>query len=141
MSAWNDKIIAEFRENNGTVERFGRRLVVMHTRGAKSGQVRLNPVMGLHEDGAWLVAATNGGQPVDPAWAHNLRAHPELELEVATEDGVETVAVHAEELPEAARAAAWGRFTTVAPGFASYEEKTDRRFPVFRLSPREPGAA
>jgi deazaflavin-dependent oxidoreductase (nitroreductase family) len=98
MSDWNDKIIAEFRENGGTVERFGRSLVVLHTLGAKSGEPRLNPVMGIPEDGAWLVAATYAGQPMDPAWAHNLRAHPDLDLEVPGEDGVDTFAVHAEEL-------------------------------------------
>jgi deazaflavin-dependent oxidoreductase (nitroreductase family) len=136
MSDWNDKVIAEFRENGGTVERFGRSLVVMHTRGAKSGEPRLNPVMGIAEDGAWLVAATYAGQPVDPAWAHNLRAHPDLDVEVAGVDGVETVAVHAEELPEPARSIGWEKFKAASPGFASYEEKTDRTFPIFRLSRR-----
>ena len=137
MSDWNDKIIAEFRENNGTVERFGRSLVVLHTLGAKSGEPRLNPVMGLNEGDGWLVAATYAGEPVDPAWAHNLRAHPDLELEAATADGgAETVAVHAAELPEAERAEAWKRFLAASPGFASYEEKTDRKFPIFALSRR-----
>lgn len=137
MSDWNDKIIAEFRENGGTVQRFGRSLVVMHTLGAKSAQPRENPVMGLSDDGAWLVAATYAGQPVDPAWAHNLRAHPDIELEAANaEGGVDTIAVRAEELPEPERAASWRKFTTASPGFASYEEKTDRKFPIFRLAPR-----
>ncbi|CAN5162359.1 nitroreductase family deazaflavin-dependent oxidoreductase [soil metagenome] len=134
MSDWNDRVIAEFRENNGTVERFGRTLVIMHTVGAKSGEPRLNPVMGIADGDAWLVAATYAGQPVDPAWAHNLRAHPDLELEVATDDATETVAVHAEELPEPARSEAWNRFTAASPGFSDYEAKTDRVFPIFRLA-------
>ena len=136
MSDWNDQVIAEFRANGGTVERFGRNLVVMHTLGAKSGEERLNPVMGIPEDGAWLVAATAAGNPADPAWAHNLRAHPDLDVEVAGTDGVETVAVHAEELPEPARGVGWEKFKAASPGFASYEEKTDRVFPIFKLSPR-----
>ena len=137
MSDWNDKIIASFRENDGTVERFGRNLVIMHTLGAKSGEPRLNPVMGIPEDGSWLVAATYAGQPVDPAWAHNLRAHPDIDLEAAKlEGGVETVAVHAEELPEPARSVGWEKFKQASPGFADYETKTDRAFPVFKLSPR-----
>lgn len=137
MSDWNDMIIAEFRENGGTVQRFGRSLVIMHTIGAKSGEPRLNPVMGLPDGGAWLVVASYAGQPVDPAWAHNLRAHPDLDLEVASANGgIDTVAVHAEELPEPERTTAWSRFTAASPGFSSYEEKTDRKFPIFRLSPR-----
>ena len=136
MSDWNDKIIAEFRENGGTVQRFGRNLVIMHTLGAKSGEPRLNPVMGIPEAGAWLVAATYAGQPVDPAWAHNLRAHPDLDLEVAGAEGVDTVAVHAEELPEPDRSIGWEKFKSASPGFADYEAKTDRTFPIFKLSPR-----
>ncbi|CAN5468522.1 nitroreductase family deazaflavin-dependent oxidoreductase [soil metagenome] len=136
MSDWNDKIIAEFRENGGTVERFGRSLVVLHTLGARSGEERLNPAMGIAEDGAWLVAATSGGRSVDPGWAHNLRAHPDLDIEVAGANGVYTVAVRSEELPEPARSAGWEKFKVASPGFASYEEKTDRVFPIFKLSPR-----
>jgi len=137
MSDWNDSIIKEFRENGGTVQRFGRDLVILHTRGAKSGAERLNPVRGIPEHGAWLVAATYGGQPVDPAWAHNLRAHPELQLEAANSDGgIDTVPVLAEELPEPARTEAWSKFKAASSGFASYEQKTDRTFPIFKLSPR-----
>ena len=134
MSDWNDAILQQFRQNGGTVERFGRRLVVMHTIGAKSGQPRENPVMGIPDGSDWLVAATFAGQPVDPAWAHNLRAHPDLDVEVPLPDaGIETVSVHAVELPEPERTTQWQRFLQASPGFAEYEKKTDRPFPVFRL--------
>jgi deazaflavin-dependent oxidoreductase (nitroreductase family) len=137
MSNWNDAVLQQFRENGGTVERFGRSLVVMHTLGAKSGEPRVNPVMGIADGDGWLVAATFAGQPVDPAWAHNLRAHPDIDLEVALPgSGTETVAVRATELPEPERTAAWSRFTDASEGFRSYEAKTDRVFPVFRFSPR-----
>lgn len=137
MANWNDAVLAQFHENGGYVERFGRRLVVMHTIGAKSGQRRDSPVMGLPDGDGWLVAATFAGQPVDPAWAHNLRAHPDIDLEVALpEDGIETVAVHAAEVPEPERSELWQRFLDASPGFASYEQKTDRRFPIFRLARR-----
>ena len=135
MSDWNDQVIAEFRENHGTTTQFGRNLVVMHTVGAKTGEARLNPVRGFHEGGNWLVAASYAGEPVDPAWAHNLRAHPELDVEVAGDTGVETVAVRATELPKPERDAAWVGIVAEAPGFADYEKKTDRVIPVFRLTP------
>lgn len=137
MSDWNDKIIAEFRENGGTVDRFGRSLVIMHTVGAKSGEPRLSPVMGIPEDGSWLVAATYAGQPVDPAWAHNLRAHPDIDLEVAADGGgIEKIAVRAQEESEPSRTTDWEKFKAASPGFATYEEKTDRKFPIFRFSRR-----
>lgn len=137
MSDWNDAIIRQFRENDGNVERFGRRLVVMHTIGARSGTARENPVMGIPDGDGWIVAATFAGQPVDPAWAHNLRAHPDIDLEVALPDsGTATVAVHATELPEPERTAGWQRFLAASPAFADYATKTDRVFPIFRLSRR-----
>ena len=97
MSDWNDMIIAEFRANGGTVERFGRDLVIMHTLGAKSGEERLNPVMGIPEDGAWLVAATAAGHPSDPAWAHNLRAQ-DIGLQLHQKIIFHRAAVHLERL-------------------------------------------
>jgi deazaflavin-dependent oxidoreductase (nitroreductase family) len=137
MSNWNDAVLQQFRDNGGFVERFGRRLVVMHTRGAKSGEERLNPVMGLPDGGGWIVAGTFAGQPVHPAWVHNLRAHPDIELEVALPDeGTETVAVHAAEVPEPERSELWQRFLDASPGFAEYEKKTDRAFPIFRMTRR-----
>lgn len=137
MSDWNDAVLQQFRGNDGNVERFGRRLVVMHTIGAKSGAPRENPVMGIADGDGWIVAATFAGQPVDPAWAHNLRAHPDIDLEVALPDsGTETVAVRATELPEPERTAGWQRFLAAAPAFAEYETRTDRVFPIFRLSRR-----
>jgi deazaflavin-dependent oxidoreductase (nitroreductase family) len=137
MSNWNDAILQQFHDNGGTVERFGRSLVVMHTIGARSGEPRVNPVMGIADGDGWLVAATFAGQPVDPAWAYNLRTHPDIDLEVALPgSGTETVPVHAIELPEPERTAAWARFTDASEGFKSYEAKTDRVFPVFRFSRR-----
>ena len=137
MTNWNDAILQQFHDNAGTVERFGRRLVVLHTVGAKSGEPRVNPVMGLPDGDDWLVAATFAGQPVDPAWAHNLRARPDIDIEVPLpETGIETVAAHATELPEPERSTQWQRFVAASPGFAEYEKKTDRPFPIFRLSPR-----
>jgi deazaflavin-dependent oxidoreductase (nitroreductase family) len=140
MSDWNRGVLQQFHDNGGTVEGFGRALVVMHTRGAKSGEPRVNPVMGIVDGDGWIVAATFAGQPVDPAWAHNLRAHPDIDLEVALpETGTETVAAHATELPEPERAVAWQRFLAASPGFGEYEKKTDRRFPIFRFSRRSAG--
>jgi len=137
MSNWNDAVLQQFRDNDGFVERFGRHLVVMHTIGAKSGEQRENPVMGLPEKGGWIVAATFAGQPIDPAWAHNLRAHPDIDLEVALPDaGIERVAVHATEVSEPERTELWKRFTEASPGFAGYETKTDRKFPIFHFTKR-----
>jgi deazaflavin-dependent oxidoreductase (nitroreductase family) len=135
MADFNDQIIAEFRQNGGRVETmgFGDRLVILHTTGARSGAPRVSPLMALPTDEGWIVAASKGGAPEEPAWAHNLRAHPSISVE----SGDATVAATAVELIGADRDAAWQRFVDTAPGFGDYERRTTRTIAVFHLV-REP---
>jgi deazaflavin-dependent oxidoreductase (nitroreductase family) len=112
---------------------FGRRLVLVHNLGAKSGEERINPVANiLQPDGSRLIAASAGGADKNPAWYHNLLAHPDVTIE--TPEGTEDV--HVTDLQGAERDAAWAQFTTTSAGFRAYEEKTDRVIPVLRLTPR-----
>ena len=137
MSDWNQQIIDEFRANGGDVRTngFGKGLVLLHHRGAKTGTERVSPVAGIADgDGGWLVAASKGGAPENPAWFHNLLAHPDVEIETP-DDG--TVPVHATQLVGAERDAAWARFTARSEGFRSYEQRTTRTIPVLRLTRRE----
>lgn len=136
MSDWNTNIIEEFRENDGTVTTggFGRRLVLLHSRGARSGAQRVNPLASVREsDDAWLVAASAAGADRHPAWYHNLLAHPEVTIETP-DDGV--VDVLATDLQGVERDAGWDRFTAMSEGFRSYEARTSRTIPVVRLSRR-----
>ena len=135
MSDYNDRIITEFRENGGTVTTgHGSGLVLLHSIGAKSGVERIHPVLAIPDGDGWLIAASKGGAPENPAWFHNLLAHPDIEIETP-DDG--TVAVHAERLTGAVRDEGWARFTSL-PGssFASYEAKTSRVIPVLELQRR-----
>ncbi len=65
----------------------------MHTIGAKSGEERLAPVMGLRLDDGWLIVASKGGAPENPAWYYNLLAHPEFDVEVHVDGEIATVPV------------------------------------------------
>jgi deazaflavin-dependent oxidoreductase (nitroreductase family) len=136
MSDWNQQMITEFRENNGTAGNFGRGLVIMHTIGAKSGQERLIPVASMRNDDGWLVMASAGGRPKHPGWYHNLVAHPQFEVEVPADgDGIETATVTATELGDNEYPEAWKAFTTRMPGFLEYEKTTEgRRMPLFQLT-------
>jgi deazaflavin-dependent oxidoreductase (nitroreductase family) len=135
VSDWNEKMIAEFRENNGTAGRFGRGLVIMHTIGAKSGEERLVPVASMPTDDGWLVMASAAGSPKNPGWYYNLKKHPDFEVEVPADgDGIETVNVTAVELDDDEYPAAWSAFTARMPGFLEYEKTTQgRRMPLFEL--------
>jgi deazaflavin-dependent oxidoreductase (nitroreductase family) len=134
MPDFNQQIIDEFRANGGMVETmgFGRSLVLVHALGAKSGQERINPVANIPQpDGSRLIAASKGGAPDNPAWYHNLLAHPDVTIE--TPEGVQQV--HVTELQGEERDAAWAQFTQMSDGFRSYEAKTERVIPVLRLTP------
>lgn len=131
---YNDRIIAEFRANDGEVAHFGRDLVLVHHVGAKSGIERVSPLMGIRvDDDTWLIAASKAGAPSHPAWYHNLLAHPEVLIETADAG---TVALRARELIGAERDEAWTRFTTRSKGFADYEARTTRVIPVIALERR-----
>jgi deazaflavin-dependent oxidoreductase (nitroreductase family) len=137
MSDWNRAVIDEFRANGGTVETrgFGRRLVLLHHVGARSGRERVSPVAAIRTDhGSWLVAASKAGAPENPAWFHNLVAHPDVEIETPDHG---TVAVRARVLEGGERDAAWARFTAMSEGFRSYEQRTTRVIPVVELAPRD----
>ena len=139
MSDWNDKVIAEFRDNGGKVGGTfeGAPLLLLRTTGAKSGEPRVSPIMFLAEDDGWAVFASYAGLDVNPAWFHNLRAHPDADIEVSDgSGGVETVPVHARELPPEERAPVWEEQKRRYPGFAEYEQKTDRVIPVVLLTKR-----
>lgn len=133
---WNQQIIDEFRANGGDVSSrgFGRSLVLLHNVGAKSGVERISPVMAIRDDAdTWLVAASKAGAQENPAWYHNLRAHPDVTIETP-DDG--TVDVHAETLAGSTRDAAWARFLDRSPGFHQYEQRTSRTIPVLALRRR-----
>lgn len=142
MSEFNDKIITEFRANGGRVDSagFGTHLVLLHTIGAKTGKARVNPAMSLRDGDAWLVVGSAMGAAKDPAWAVNLRAHPDVEIEAATAGGVATVPVTATELDGEEYDRAFARFVSRSSAFAVYQRRaTERRLPVIRLSPRDTG--
>ena len=133
---WNQSIIDEFRSNDGNVTSvpFGRGLVLVHHTGAKTGKERVSPVANLHPDAdTWLIAASKAGAPENPAWYHNLLAHPVTKIETPDEGVVE---VEVSELTGAERDAAWERFKAMSPGFGEYEAKTDRVIPVLALRRR-----
>jgi deazaflavin-dependent oxidoreductase (nitroreductase family) len=134
MSDWNDRIIAEFRANQGRVggNFEGAPLLLLHSTGAKTGQERVNPVMYMAVGESFAVFASKAGAPTNPDWYHNLVAQPEARIEV----GTETLEVTARVLDDAEREPIWREQKARYPGFADYETKTDRVIPVVMLDRR-----
>ena len=134
MSGWNERVIAEFRANHGVTKGWGKSLVVMHTIGARSGEVRLAPVMGLRDgSGGWYVVASKGGAAEHPAWYHNLVAHPEFDVEAHHEGEVATVPVRAVELASPDYDDVWAQFVAKSAVFQDYADRAGRVMPIFHL--------
>ena len=133
MNDFNRKIIEEFRANGGRVGPpfEGAPMLVLHTRGAKSGEPRLNPMVYQDLGGRYAVFASYAGAPKNPAWYHNLIANPDVEIEI----GAEKKRVTARVLEGAEREPVWERQKAAMSAFAEYEAKTDRIIPVVVLEP------
>ncbi|MER7450505.1 nitroreductase family deazaflavin-dependent oxidoreductase [Nocardia beijingensis] len=132
---WNTQIIEEFRANQGKVGGpfAGRELLLLTSTGAKSGRQRTNPLAFIRDGEDIVVIASKAGAPTNPDWYHNVRAHPEVTIEIGTET-IEATATAITDGPERDRL--YAAMVEVMPGFAEYQEKTDRVIPVVKLTPR-----
>jgi deazaflavin-dependent oxidoreductase (nitroreductase family) len=134
VTDWNSQIIEEFRANGGKVGGSfkGAPLLLLHSFGARTAQERVNPIMYMAVGDGFAVFASKSGADTNPAWYHNLRAHPEASIEV----GSETIEVTARVLDAEEREPIWQEQKARYPGFAGYEAKTRRVIPVVMLTRR-----
>lgn len=120
----------------GTTMR-GMPVIVLVSRGAKSGKIRKIPLMRVEHEGQYAVVASLGGAPKHPTWYYNLVAHPHVELR----DGAVVRDYLARELEGAERETWWARSVEAYPDYADYAVKTSRLIPVFVLEPVDPEVA
>lgn len=109
----------------------GKPVVILTTRGARSGKLRKAPLMRVTHGGDYLAVASLGGSPKNPVWYHNVVADPRVELQ----DGPERMDMIARELSGAERDEWWARAVAAFGNYADYAAKTDRLIPVFLLTP------
>jgi deazaflavin-dependent oxidoreductase (nitroreductase family) len=130
---WNAKIIDEFRASGGKVggQFEGAPLLLLHTTGARTGQARVNPMMYRQDGDRLVVFASKAGADTNPDWYHNLRANPQVSVEV----GAQTRKVTARVAEGDERHRLWEAHKLDWPGFADYESKTKRQIPVVVLEP------
>lgn len=129
----NAKVVTEFRANGGTVggpfEHMS--LLLLHHTGARSGKPYVLPLAYLADDDRYALFASKAGAPENPAWYHNLKAHPRVQVEV----GTETLDVVAEEATGAERDRLFRAQAEHSPQFEGYQRKTERVIPVVVLTP------
>jgi F420H(2)-dependent quinone reductase len=130
-SEWVRDQVEAYERSGGAEgnEIMGLPIVVITSRGAKSGNLRKNPVMRVEHDGVYAAVASKGGTPENPEWYHNLVAHPEVDLQ----DGPEPASYVARVVDGQERAEWWDRAVAAYPPYAEYQQKTDRQIPVFVL--------
>jgi deazaflavin-dependent oxidoreductase (nitroreductase family) len=102
-------------------------ILVIHT-GKKSGGIRKIPLMRVEVEGNYVLIGSMGGQPNNPVWVYNLRAHPDIQIR----DKTEVFDMRAREVSdEAERAKLWAAAVAAYPDYDEYQAKTDRKIPVF----------
>jgi deazaflavin-dependent oxidoreductase (nitroreductase family) len=129
----NALIIAEFRANQGRVGGYfaDKPLLLLTSTGARSGKQRTNPLGYLYDAGRYVVFASVVGDPRNPDWYYNLRANPQVLVEVGTDSFPAT----AEEATGTEYQRLFDRHATAHPQWAQYQTRTSRPIPVIILTP------
>ena len=109
----------------------GMEVLILNTRGRRSGQERSTCLTTFREGGTFVVIGSFLGEPRDPGWVHNLRAQPEATIQT----GREIRRVRAHEAEGAERDRLWARLVEIQPEYRDYEGRTDRVIPVVVLDP------
>lgn len=128
------KQVEEYESSGGTRGNtmIGLPVIILTTKGAKSGKLRKTPLMRVEHDGEYAVVASLGGAPKHPVWYHNVKSNPEVELQ----DGPVKQDYVAREVTGEEKARWWEIAVEAFPNYAEYQRKTDRQIPVFVLSPK-----
>jgi deazaflavin-dependent oxidoreductase (nitroreductase family) len=131
MAEFNKNVIAEFRANAGKVGGpfASAPMVLLTHQGARSGKTYTTPLVYSKDGARVVIVASKGGAPNHPAWYHNLVAHPEVTLEIGTEQfKARAVVTKGEERERLFNAQA-----AQMPMFNEYRNKTTRQIPVIAL--------
>ena len=129
---WVRDQVAEYEASGGqranTLRDTGLPVVIVTTRGNKSGKIRKTPLMRVEHNGQYALVASKGGAPSHPVWYYNLVADPDS---VLIQDGPAPFTVSVRELDGDERTKWWERAVAAYPPYADYQERTDRTIPVF----------
>lgn len=130
---WSREQADKYIDSGGTdgTEFNGMPVILLTTRGAKTGKLRKTPLMRVEHDGEYAVVASLGGAPKNPVWYYNITKNPQVELQ----DGEVTRDYDAREVTGDEKATWWERAVAAYPDYAEYQKNTDREIPVFVLTP------
>ncbi|MFB9907600.1 nitroreductase family deazaflavin-dependent oxidoreductase [Allokutzneria oryzae] len=132
---WVRKQVEQYEGSGGTegTTMRGLPVIILTTKGNKSGKLRKTPLMRVEHEGTYAAVASLGGAPKHPVWYHNVLSTPTVELQ----DGPVRKDYVAREVTGEEKAQWWDRAVAAFPDYADYQRKTTREIPVFVLEPVE----
>ncbi|HWX97336.1 MAG TPA: nitroreductase family deazaflavin-dependent oxidoreductase [Solirubrobacteraceae bacterium] len=110
----------------------GTTILLLTTKGRSSGESRTTPLIHRTDGDRWVVVASKGGAPANPAWFENLLANPDATIQVRDEE----IPVRASSASGEERRRLWTMMTEVWPAYDEYQTRTDREIPVVILARR-----
>lgn len=127
--------VEEYERSGGTRGNTmqGMPVIILTTKGSKTGKLRKTPLMRVASGNQYAVVASLGGAPKHPVWYYNVKTNPEVELQ----DGPHKQDMVAREVTGEEKAEWWERAVAAYPPYADYQKNTDREIPVFVLTPKE----
>jgi F420H(2)-dependent quinone reductase len=133
---WVRKHVEQYEGSGGTegttLLDTGLPCIIVTHQGNKTGAIRKIPLMRVKVDDGYVLVGSMGGQPRNPVWVYNLRAHPDVEIRDATE----VYPMRVREVTDAAeRERLWDAAVAAFPNYAEYQAKTQRTIPVFLAEP------
>ncbi|MET7612418.1 nitroreductase family deazaflavin-dependent oxidoreductase [Streptomyces seoulensis] len=134
---WVRDQVEQYESSGGTegttLRDTGMPVIILTTRGNRSGKIRKTPLMRVEHDGRYAIVASVGGAPKHPVWYFNVKADPTVDLQ----DGPDKREMRAREVKGDEKAKWWDRAVAAYPPYAEYQQKTDREIPVFVLEPAD----
>ena len=138
--AWVRDQVAEYEASGGeranTLRDTGLPVIIVTTKGNKTGKIRKFALMRVEHDGEYALVASLGGAPKHPVWYYNLTADPAA---LMIQDGPEPFDAEAREVTGDEKAQWWERAVAAFPPYAEYQAKTERSIPVFVARRRSSG--
>src|SRR5215475_476339 len=133
---WVSEQVELYESSGGTkgttLRDTGLPVVIVTHHGHKTGAIRKTPLMRVKENDNYILVGSQGGAPKDPAWVHNLRVNPRIELR----DEIVVRPMRVREVKHAAeRARLWTLAVAAYPPYADYQARTERRIPLFVAEP------
>jgi deazaflavin-dependent oxidoreductase (nitroreductase family) len=128
--------VAQYEGSGGTrgATMRGMPVIILTSKGARTGKIRKTPLMKVEHGGRYAVVASLGGAPKHPLWYYNVVANPLVELQ----DGPVRRDMIAREVSGEEKAVWWERAVTAFPDYADYQKKTEREIPLFVVEPVSP---